>query len=256
MHKHVVFYLFVFAVAAALLALSTAPSVEEKYPPVPADTNNGFAVIELFTSQGCSSCPPADALLGKFAMANDVQLLPIAFHVDYWNRLGWKDPFSSPLYSQRQRGYAELFKLDGVYTPQAIVNGRRQMVGSNATLLAAAIAEAKSTKPRAHITIVDIRQHADTVSVQYNIQGGYNNATVHAVLVQEQVETPIKAGENKGLALTNYHIARDLKTAHATATGELHLQMPPTNANDAFKVVLFVQQDDGKIIGVAQNKLL
>jgi hypothetical protein len=256
MYKHVVFYLFIFAVAVALLALSTTPSVEKKYQPAPADTNNGFAVIELFTSQGCSSCPPADALLGKFAMAHDTQVLPIAFHVDYWNRLGWKDPYSSPLYSQRQRGYVDLFNLDGAYTPQAVVNGTRQLVGSDASLLAAAVVEAKSTKPRANITIVGMLQHADTVSVKYHIQGVYNNTTVHAVLVQEQVETHIKAGENKGLSLNNYHIARDLETAQATATGELHLQMAPSNANAAFKVILFVQQGDGKIIGVAQQKLL
>jgi hypothetical protein len=249
---------FPLAALAILLASPAAPSVahSSQVTPTEMSADKGFAVIELFTSQGCSSCPPADALLGKMAMAHDAQVLPIAFHVDYWNRLGWKDPFSSASYSQRQRAYANQFHLDGVYTPQAIVNGKRQMVGSDASLLAAAVADAKAITPTASINITSIEQQADSIHIQYNIMGAYSDATLQAVLVQEQVETQIKAGENKGLSLTNYHIARDLKEVPATAAGQLYLQIPATATNTVFKIVLLVQQADGKIVGMAQKQLL
>lgn len=258
MHKYIWLGVFPLAALVALWAGPAKPSATQERQAAPAEiqAGKGFAVIELFTSQGCSSCPPADALLGKFAMTHDAQVLPIAFHVDYWNRLGWKDPFSNASYSQRQRDYASLFHLDGVYTPQAIVNGKRQMVGSDASLLAAAVADAKATAPTASINIASIEQQVDSVHIQYNITGAYSDAILQAVLVQEQVETQIKAGENKGLSLTNYHIARDLKEVPATATGQLYLQIPSTATNAVFKIVLLVQQADGKIVGMAQKPLL
>ena len=100
-------------------------------------------VVELFTSEGCSSCPPADKLLEKLR-SDDV--LVLSFHVDYWNQLGWRDPFSSPEYTIRQRQYAGLFKLDQVYTPQMIVGGETEFVGSNSKLATAAISKAKNRR--------------------------------------------------------------------------------------------------------------
>jgi hypothetical protein len=257
MQKRLRVFFLSFIVAATLLVFSTGSAVENKpnkaVPIAPAA--NGFAVIELFTSQGCSSCPPADALLGQYAMANDAQVLPIAFHVDYWNRLGWKDPFSSPLYSQRQQHYAAIFKRDGVYTPQAVVNGTHQMVGSDARLLNIAVAQAKATLPTVTVNITAMQQKKDTVHIDYTLAGAYNDATVQAVLVQQQVQTHIKAGENNGLSLSNYHIARDLKSLPTTATGQVQLLKPLTDAAGRYKVILFVQQPDGKIIGVAQRNV-
>src|ERR1700744_6104626 len=95
------------------------------------DAGKGFAVIELFTSEGCSSCPPADALVARVQKeSNDKPVYILAFHVDYWNRLGWKDVFSSAEYSERQNQYARWLKLSSVYTPQIVVNGRTEFVGS------------------------------------------------------------------------------------------------------------------------------
>jgi hypothetical protein len=258
MQKRVRMYFLSFVAASILLVISTASSVDKKpkhEAPTVAPAANGFAVVELFTSQGCSSCPPADALLGQYVMANDTLVLPIAFHVDYWNRLGWKDPFSNPLYSQRQQGYAALFKRDGVYTPQAVVNGTRQMVGSDARLLNIAIAQAKTTAPTVTVNISAIQQKKDAILIDYTLAGAYNDATLQAVLIQQQVQTQIKAGENSGLSLSNYHIARDLNSQPATASGQVQLLMPTTDAEGKYKVVLFVQQSDGKITGVAQGKV-
>jgi hypothetical protein len=248
MQKRIGIFFLSFVAASAILVISTASSVENKpkhEAPSTAPASNGFAVVELFTSQGCSSCPPADALLGKYVMANDPQVLPIAFHVDYWNRLGWKDPFSSPLYSQRQQEYAARFNKDGVYTPQAVVNGTRQMVGS----------DAKATVPTVTVNIAAMQQKGGAVNIDYSLKGAYKGTTVHAVLVQQQAQTHIKAGENSGLSLSNYHIARDLQSLPATAAGQVQLSMPLTDAAGPYKLVLFVQQPDGKITGLAQGNV-
>src|SRR6187402_1594915 len=94
-------------------------------------TNNGFAVVELYTSEGCSSCPPADELVSKIQKESNGQPVYIlAFHVDYWNRLGWKDVFGDAAYSKRQNDYAQYLKLPSVYTPQIVVNGKKEFVGS------------------------------------------------------------------------------------------------------------------------------
>ena len=100
----------------------TVKSMKGKFSPV--------VVLELFTSEGCSSCPLADNLLPQLASL-DAAVIPLSFHVDYWNRLGWKDPFSSAAFSDRQREYGQHFNSDGVYTPQLVVNGEYEMVGSD-----------------------------------------------------------------------------------------------------------------------------
>lgn len=103
-------------------------------------TNTGFAVVELFTSEGCSSCPPADEVVAKIQReSKDVPVYILAYHVDYWNRLGWKDVFSSAEYSKRQNDYANYLNLQSVYTPQIVVNGKTEFVGSQESTLRSAI---------------------------------------------------------------------------------------------------------------------
>src|SRR4051794_6734165 len=109
------------------LTVSTMVCAAEKpsKPAVPTTQSTGLAVIELFTSEGCSSCPPADALLSEIlrdARAKNLAIYPLAFHVDYWDHLGWRDPYSDPAHSNRQRGYSRTFRRDSIYTPQMIVN--------------------------------------------------------------------------------------------------------------------------------------
>ena len=103
-------------------------------------------VVELFTSEGCSSCPPADALLGELATRPNV--LALSFHVDYWDRLGWKDPFSSPEATARQQHYARLLGLDTVYTPQIVVDGSWEAVGSDQAAVERALDQARRSRPR------------------------------------------------------------------------------------------------------------
>src|SRR5690349_9744798 len=92
-----------------------------------------FAILELFTSEGCSSCPPADLLLPQLA-STDAGIIPLSFHVDYWDQYGWKDPFSNASFTDRQRDYAKHFRLESIYTPQLVINGEKELVGSNRSL--------------------------------------------------------------------------------------------------------------------------
>src|ERR1700750_3357290 len=108
-----------------------------------------FAVLELFTSEGCSSCPPADRLLPQLASA-DAKILPLSFHVDYWDRLGWKDPFSNAAFSERQRAYINTLKIDGAYTPQMIVNGVDECTGSDKAALGSKLNKALDVQASAH----------------------------------------------------------------------------------------------------------
>jgi hypothetical protein len=107
----------------------------------------GAVLIELFTSEGCSSCPPADRLLEKLAAENNDKVYVLSFHVDYWNYIGWKDPFSQARFSQRQRNYARQFSLESIYTPQMVVNGVAEFVGSDEQKLRAAIAKNSTLLP-------------------------------------------------------------------------------------------------------------
>src|SRR3954452_5453128 len=119
--------LLVFIVALFCFGFATRKPVLRKA----ASKGKAFAVIELFTSEGCSSCPPADELVSRLLSENKQNIYILSFHVDYWNRLGWKDSFSDPAFSARQKQYANYLSLDGVYTPQIVVNGEHQFVGSD-----------------------------------------------------------------------------------------------------------------------------
>ncbi len=116
------------------------------WTPVAAQPDHRLVVVELFTSQGCSSCPPADAFLKDLARTRP-DVLALGFHVTYWNGLGWRDPYSLDEATQRQRRYASLLSLDSVYTPQMVVDGRRDVVGSDRSAAAAAIREAVASGP-------------------------------------------------------------------------------------------------------------
>ena len=112
---------------------------------------SGVAVVELFTSEGCSSCPPADRVLSRVASRAAAEALPVytlSFHVDYWNYLGWRDRFSNPNYSERQHGYSAISPNGGSYTPQAVINGESECVGSDASQIDALIAAALTREPR------------------------------------------------------------------------------------------------------------
>src|SRR6185369_16506868 len=139
------------AIAATVIAAAVVLEVSSQPMPLASRLGTTPVVVELFTSQGCSSCPPADELLGRIAHDPALRghVIPLAFHVDYWDHLGWRDPFSSPEWSKRQLDYVRAMELTGAYTPQAVVSGARELIGSNEKQLFAAIEEASKKKPSA-----------------------------------------------------------------------------------------------------------
>ncbi len=219
-------------------------------------TKNSIAVLELFTSQGCSSCPPADRLLGKYAAMNN--LIALSFHVDYWNRLGWKDPFSNAAFSQRQNKYAGVLKSSSVYTPQLIINGEKEIVGSDESNITAAIKRFENQESNVVLNIKKVVTDDNKVTVDFAIQGAVNNSLLNIALVQNKITTEIKAGENTGVKLTNYNVVRNFKTISLVAEGthSISVDLLPGIDKKDLSVVLYVQDAATyKISNAAESSL-
>ncbi len=166
-----------------------------------------LVVVELFTSQGCSSCPPADALISQLSH-NGGQVIPLAFHVDYWDHLGWRDQFSSREWTARQMMYVRGFRLSSAYTPQMVVNGSRQFVGSNAGAMNAAVEEASRAKTAGSIAL-NVARNGAKINVSIRAETPANGDLV-VVLFEDGVTTHIERGENGGRTATEDAIVRRL----------------------------------------------
>jgi hypothetical protein len=206
----------------------------------PAAAADRPVVVELFTSQGCSSCPPADALLGELAQRKDV--LALAYHVDYWDRLGWKDPFSSAAATRRQRQYGDQFRLRAIYTPQIVVDGRAEMVGSDRRAVTRAIQAAAAPAPQFDIDLV---REANDIRVHVGVDAALAGARVQLVGYVRSRTTRVAAGENAGrtLAETNIVVSSQILGEGA---GDWRV---PAAADRAYAVL--VQAQDGRMLGAA-----
>ncbi|MEO0529918.1 MAG: DUF1223 domain-containing protein [Planctomycetota bacterium] len=187
------------------------------------ETNDqqGFAVVELFTSEGCSSCPPADRLLAQiddFAQASDLPVYALSFHVDYWNQLGWADPYSSAQHTARQRTYAAAAGERSVYTPQLIVNGEERFVGSDAKRAQSAL-NAALTKPTDAVLRVEATEDAGTLVVRYETATAPEDAVVNVALVQADGSQSVSRGENTGRTLRHVNIVRAFRSASIDPSG-------------------------------------
>ncbi|AMM86906.1 hypothetical protein AZF01_15955 [Martelella sp. AD-3] len=168
---------------------------------------NPLGVLELFTSQGCSSCPPADRAAAEIAGQGDIIVL--SFHVDYWNYLGWTDTMSSRQNTERQYAYGEAMGRSGVYTPQAILNGREQMIGTSRADLNDSL-ETLAAKGDGLNVPVSTQMHGDEVLI--DIGAGSGKADVLVVYLKGEEEVAIKEGENKGKTITYRNIVTDVQT--------------------------------------------
>ncbi|MEO7766026.1 MAG: DUF1223 domain-containing protein [Ferruginibacter sp.] len=212
------------------------------HPKLPVKAaGKGFAVIELFTSEGCSSCPAADAEVEKVAASNPGNVYVLGFHVDYWNRLGWTDEFSNPAYSTRQREYADHFKLDGVYTPQVIVNGGEQMVGSDDSRLQQSVASGIQNKTNRPIQLSASATAGNTVLLTYQVEAPPSNTVTNIALVQVAAQTQVKRGENEGRTLRHINIVRDFKTVGNGQNGSVSFNLPKGIAAKECNVLVYVQ---------------
>ncbi|MHA4739750.1 DUF1223 domain-containing protein [Dyadobacter sp. MSC1_007] len=241
--------------SSALLTISTLTShAGPGDKSAPDNINNqGFAVVELFTSEGCSSCPPADKLMAKIQEQNpNKQLYILAFHVDYWNHQGWRDVFSQRDFTKRQYQYANWLKLETVYTPQVVVNGATEFVGSQEDKLNTAIAHGLSRPASARLTA---GASADAKQLKLNYQSA--NAGPHAVLqvalVQKLAHTQVKRGENAGRLLPHVQIVRSIQSYPVQASGHVAIALPDGFNQEDWDVVTFLQNTQtGAILAAAR----
>jgi len=222
------------ATAALIVALPIAAQ---------AATTEPLVVVELFTSQGCSSCPPADAYLSELSRSRS-DVLPLAFHVTYWNNLGWKDPFSFDAATQRQATHAARFG-DGSYTPEIVIDGRHGLVGSDRNSAEAAIADEKK------VSAVNAPLSATKADKGISITVGAGGGNARVVLVGYDAEhrTSVGRGENSGRTLTESNVVRSIQLVGqwTGAPLELNTAMPAGE-----KVAVILEAPDGSIVGAAR----
>lgn len=197
----------------------------------------GFIVLELFTSEGCSSCPPAEELLAK--IPPDKQVYILEYHVDYWDRLGWKDPFSSHQFSERQYQYSQMLSSQ-VYTPQLVMNGTTECIGSDAAIVRSTINAALSKPAKA------------TLNVQGRIQGNklsVSQKNILVAVVQKYAVTQVKRGENEGRTLSHIQIVRQLHLVKGTEW----MDLPAGFNTEDYEIIAMSQHPStGEIIAVSR----
>jgi hypothetical protein len=233
-------------------------SYEKERPVLPAQSSTGFAVVELFTSEGCSSCPAADDAVAQAAKDYHQNVFVLGFHVDYWNRLGWKDEYSSAAFTNRQGEYAAVFSLNGIYTPQVVVNGRAEFVGSDRNKLSDAIKTELNINTPVAIQLSSTILNNTVVSVKYTTNADDKN-NLNIALIQLQAVTNVKRGENSGRTLNHINIVRDFKTVDLVKgkTGKISFNIPKSLTANQVKIIGFVQDKTSyHIIGAASSPVL
>jgi len=227
------FPLLVFACAADAQPAPAAPAAADEAP----------VVLELFTSQGCSSCPPADRLLASFIHDGAVGGRPVvalSFHVDYWNDLGWADPFSLPAWTERQRQYAQALGDDRVYTPELVIGGQHGFVGSNAGAIRTAIA----STPRIARLAASATWSSDHVDLTATAPA---DADVLVAIYEGARRTKVARGENSGETLANAHVVRRLeRVAAAGKAGTITLKLD--SRWTGIGAIAFAQRADKRIV--------
>lgn len=213
-------------------------------------------LVELFTSEGCSSCPPADRLLAQLEKEQpnpNAEIITLALHVDYWNRLGWKDEFSSALYSQRQNVYGQQFKLAQIYTPQMVVDGQKHFVGSNLSEANKAITEsAKNEK-----ATIELNNEENNLKIKISGIPAHENSSIFLAIAEDNLSTSVKGGENSGRKLDHTSVVRELKSIGFVTPQQnnfdnsIAVQLQPEWKKENLKFVVFVQENRSRrILGV------
>lgn len=208
----------------------------------------GFAVVELFTSEGCATCPSADQLmvrLSKEYAGRTVYFL--GFHVDYWDANGWKDQYSNHSFSERQQYYDQLFHV-APYAPQVIINGKKEIAGGEAEGVRSIINRSvKSDMPENAISFSASFQGSQLM-VNYNLHHASVDDLLNVALVQEHGSSKITAGANKGTIINQANIVRVFKTLKGQLSGKIPMDIPADMIGGSFRLILFVQNKaDGHI---------
>lgn len=244
---------FVVAIAIGVAAIHSHDMVAADATPV---------LVELFTSEGCSSCPPADDLLARLIARQPIdtaRVIALGEHVDYWDQLGWKDRFSSAALTNRQQIYSSQLRADGPYTPQLVVDGRLECVGSDAGAARRLIATAATAAHGAlTISFDGLRMRVTATSLP---QKSTDRADVLLAITEDHLRTDVKRGENHGRTLSHVAVVRQLlkigDAAGSSATVEHEMAVAPDWQRDRLSVVAFVQQRrNGAVLASAMIPLV
>lgn len=227
----------------------------------PAPTARRPVLVELFTSEGCSDCPPADALLARLDATQFVpgaQAIVLSEHVTYWNRQGWRDPFSLDAMTERQERYVARFALESSYTPQLVVDGAAQVVGNDAAAVTGAVAHAAAS-PKTDL-VIRAANWKDG-AVQFSVHGVVGSGErLSAAVAEDATRSEVARGENAGRTLHHVAVVRNLKEFGSEQADGRLLRVPATNLSSAEKgplrlVVFMVDQKTGHVTAVAERTL-
>lgn len=216
-------------------------------------------LVELFTSEGCSSCPPADELLRKLDSMRTIsnnQIVVLGEHVDYWDGTGWRDRFSSHEYTTRQQEYAYRLGVPEPYTPQIVVDGKQQFVGNNAGSLQAAL-QAAGAEPKTSVSILAADFDGNNLILKLktnSLPQGHKRGDLYVAVADNSDETQVHGGENSGRALRHVAVLRSLqKVAKVGPEGtekDFNLRLPKDLEKNNLRVVAFVQESgNGRVLG-------
>jgi hypothetical protein len=241
MHHKISSAIVVFCTVLAINHPTGISAQSFAFPARPA----GFAVVELFTSEGCSSCPPADRVLEEIVRAARTSNAPIyalSFHVDYWNHLGWRDPYSKKEFSDRQRRYGTVFGSESIYTPQMIVSGSEEFVGSNSERAERGIKTALTHTSQAGIVLRVDSSHIGKLHCAYTVTGAWQGAVLNIALVQDMQPISVSAGENSGRKLSHTNVVCSFVSVPlANTRGELIVPYPNGVDVRRLGVIAYVQ---------------
>jgi hypothetical protein len=237
--------------------------------PIGAAAENGAShipvLLELFTSEGCSSCPPADRLLETLDQKQPIagaDLIVLSEHVDYWDRLGWKDPFSSSLYTARQQDYTNKYKLDGVYTPQLVVDGRYGIVGSDSRQVTDAIQKALRER-KIPIAVSKASHDGNVITAHIELRGDQNfkggRGVLFVAIADNRAESHVARGENSGRSLAHVAVTRVLKqvgTIDLDSDTAKDVTLSVQSGTNGSRLVAFVQDTkSGHVLAAVVQKL-
>lgn len=230
--------------------ISTHPKKSEEFKPV--------VVLELFTSQGCSSCPSADNLLKNVKTNHESSdVIALSYHVDYWNYIGWEDPFSKASYSDKQRVYSRKFNSSSIYTPQVVINGKAHFVGSNKGIMSNSLGTYLKVPSKNKVVIRDVKKDSKSIQFNYNIEGATANKKLRVVLVINERTTTVNRGENKNRVLKNANIVvAEQYLDIAASMGKAEMVIPDlVETEDNLSLVAIIETNNLDITGAFQTAL-
>lgn len=255
MKKHTIPSLIFMLIAISLTVISYSFNYKNNALQKTSDhQNTGFAVVELFTSEGCSSCPSADKNVAKLLSRHIGNVYILSYHVDYWNRLGWKDPFSHAAFTARQSQYARYFSLKSIYTPQVVVNGRSEFVGSNEVKLNAVVENSINTGVSSGLQ-VETERKGNLLTVHYDVSHP-ELVVLNMAFVQPEATTSVKSGENGGKTLHHVNIVRAFNIVEVKGKGHLTLEIPKQITDIPLEFIAFTQSKQQLQVLGADSKIL